>query len=126
MSGNVPLEVIGAVAAAGQVVLIWVFWTFKGKVREEMQAMELHLREHMDASYVRVGECVLRSGANRLAIAEDRADAAAACIAAAGRDSVTQGRIDELVRTIASRAAETIMVDREILNKINALLDRSR
>jgi hypothetical protein len=74
--------------------------------------------------YIRKDECVLRSGGNRDMIVNDREEMKAECLAAAGRDAVTQARIDELVRAIASRAAETILRDREILSKIDALLLR--
>jgi len=80
----------------------------------------------LNGLYVRSGECVLRSGSNRQMIVEDRDNARAVCVAANNRDEATQGRIDELVRTIATRAAETILLDREILSKINALLARTK
>ena len=80
----------------------------------------------LNGTYVRIGECVLRSGSNRQMIAEDRDLARATCIASANRDAITQERMDELVQMIATRAAETILLDREILSKINALLDRPR
>jgi hypothetical protein len=80
----------------------------------------------LNGTYVRIGECVLRSGTSRQMIAEDRDYARTAYLASVNRDATTQERIDELVQTIATRAAETILLDREILTKINSLLDRTR
>jgi len=80
----------------------------------------------LNGTYVRIGECVLRSGSNRQMIAEDRDYARTAYLVFVNRDAATQERIDELVQMIVTRAAETILLDREILSKINALLDRPR
>ena len=80
----------------------------------------------LNGTYVRIGECVLRSGISRQMIAEDRDSARELCLASVNRDAATQERIDELVRTIATRTAEAILMDREILSKINALLDRTK
>jgi len=80
----------------------------------------------LNGTYVRIGECILRSGSNRQMIVEDRDSTRESCLASVNRDAATQERIDELVRTIATRAAETILLDREILTKINSLLDRTK
>lgn len=67
----------------------------------------------LNGVYVPVGECVLRTAGAQKEIQLIQHGAREAC-----------ERIDELVKIIASRTAEAIMRDQEILTGIGALLAR--
>lgn len=67
----------------------------------------------LNGVYVPIGECVLRTQGAQKEIRLTQEDARATC-----------ERIDELVKIIATRTAEGIMRDQEILNGIGALLAR--
>lgn len=82
--------------------------------------------KELNGTYVRSGECVLKDGALRQMVQSSQAEGQMACLAATQRDTVTQARIDDLVQSIAARTADTILRDREILNKIDLLLMQGR
>lgn len=76
----------------------------------------------LDKMYVRTNECLLRCGNTRDLISADRADTQKIGNSAALRDDATQKRIDAMVQSIATRAAESVLRDREVLGKIDELL----
>lgn len=121
---NITLEAVIGIIAIGQAAMAMIFWAFRAKMKQEMAEMEGRLLVHMDTAYVRSNECVLRDGATRQIVSETRAEVSASCLASIGRDEATQLRINELIQAIASRAADTIMRDQQILSKIDALLSR--
>ena len=113
---HVTAEGVAAAIAALVAILGGNAWITSALIHRQLAAL--------DTKYVPLGECVLRTAGAKNEVLAIRDEGRAACLVAAGRDDVTQSRIDELVRAIAARTAETILRDREILSKIDALLAR--
>ncbi len=126
MLNQIPMEVVVGAVAVGQGVFGGLFWVFKGRIREEIGNLELRLVNELNGKYVRTGECVLRDGSTREMLKVTADEVRAQGLATADRDAAIQDRINELVQAISARAADAILRDREILSKIDALLDRSR
>ena len=116
MLEHITAEGVGVAIAALIAILGGNAWVTSALIDRKLMAL--------NDVFVRVGECALRTSGAQKETDAIREEGRVACLSAAGRDDVTQFRIDELVRAIAARTAETILRDREILSKIDALLAR--
>lgn len=105
MLDSITITDVGGLVGIGGALLAGNAWLTSLLIDRKLEAL--------NGVYVPVGECVLRTAGAQKEIQLTQDDVRAAC-----------ERIDELVKIIASRAAEAIMRDREILNGIGTLLER--
>jgi hypothetical protein len=76
----------------------------------------------LNGTYVRVGECLLRTEGAQREMNASREEGRLACAAATVRDEITQERIHELSRVIAA----ALLGNREIVDKLDRILVRER